>query len=418
MKMRGSLIVALALAIVGCAGLEPRSDRTGGAERLLSLQLLVTMRQDAGISVALLGDPGSLYLRRRAYGPTPSVDRMLDEIAEDYEIRRVKGWYISAVGQYCEVYELRPGQNIDEIIRRIGADPRVELAQAMNVFETQGIHYDDPYFSMQPALSELAIESAHEMATGRGVTVAVIDSTVDGHHPEFRGRMRLQRDLVDGRSAHRAEVHGTAVAGVIGSMANNGEGIVGVAPDVEIASLRACWTVDDATGRANCSSFSLAQALESAIQMNADIINLSLSGPPDPLLAELIESAIRSGAIVVAAIPDDGDETHAFPASLPHVIAAESSESPASRAASNLVRAPGAEVISTAPNDSYAFFSGNSMSAAYIAGVSALVRQRRPEIGSDELLRLLEETATTDSVNACRAIARAAARGDCSNPGD
>lgn len=412
------LMLALVLVLAGCAGLEPTRDRASAIDSRLSLQLLVTTRQTAGESVALLGDPGSIYLRRRVYGPTPGVDRLLDQIAADYELQRVEGWYIAAVGQYCEVYELKPGQNLDEMIRRVSADPRVELAQAMNLFETQGIRYDDPYFPMQPALTELAVDSAHAMATGRGVTVAVVDSTVDGHHPELRGRIRLEKDLVDGGSAHRAEVHGTAVAGVIGSAANNGEGIVGVAPDVQIASLRACWTVDDATGQASCSSFSLARALQSAIQLRADIINLSLSGPPDPLLGQLIDAAIQNGAIVIAAIPDDGDEAHAFPSSHPRVIAAESSEHPVLRAAANLVRAPGAEIISTAPNDGYAFFSGNSMSAAYVAGVSALVRERRPGIGANELLTLLEDTATAASINACRAIARAASRPDCSSPGD
>ncbi|HUF72623.1 MAG TPA: S8 family serine peptidase [Gammaproteobacteria bacterium] len=400
-------LIALTCVAAGCASLDGVDTRLVDSEATLSRQLLITTRQESGAAVSLLGSPGDFYFRRRAYGPTPVVDRTLDQFAEDYDIRRVEGWYVASIGEYCEVYEVGPGQAVEEVIERISADPRVELVQAMNVFETQGVTYNDPLASMQTALSSLAIESAHEAATGRGVTVAVIDSTVDSRHRELRGRIHPQRNLVDAQFSRRPELHGTAVAGVIGSTANNGEGIVGVAPESTIASLRACWTVDPATGRAQCSSFSVARALEAAIELDADVVNLSLSGPFDPLLSVLIDAAIAQGIIVVAALPVPpvaGD--NAFPSSHRLVIAAESSQSPAMPNASNLLRAPGVEVMSTAPNNSYAFFSGNSMSAAYVSGVSALIRELRPDIAPAELIELLVGTATERSVNACRAVAQ------------
>jgi subtilisin family serine protease len=409
MRFRTTLLILFACLATACT----RTPSIGNVVTTESAaqQLLITTRQNAGASSALLGDPNSFYLSRRDYGPTPSVDRLLDDIAYDYGLKRIEGWLIAAVGVYCEVYELKSGASIEEAIRRISADPRVESVQAMNIFETQGVHYDDPYASMQPAIAALEIDSAHERATGRGVTVAVIDSSVDERHPEFRGRVHLRRDLVDARASRTPEVHGTAIAGIIASTANNSEGIVGVAPDVEIASLRACWTVDSNSGRANCSSFSLAQALQAAILADADIINLSLAGPYDPLLGQLIDVAIDRGTIVVAAMPDSPDSLDAFPASHPKVIAAQSSGSPAAGSGLNLVRAPGAEVLSTTPNASYGFFSGNSMSAAYVAGVTALLVEREPGIRSDEVLKRLVETGGKDSINACRAVATAP--GDC-----
>jgi subtilisin family serine protease len=353
----------------------------------------------------VLGDPGSFYLRRRGYGPSPGVNRALDQISAEYGIRRVEGWYVGSIGEYCEVYELAPGQAMADVLERLAMDARIAVAQAMNTFETQGVVYDDPLASMQPALTTLAIESAHELATGRGVTVAVVDSSVDARHRELRRRVTAQQNLVDGGGGRRAEVHGTAVAGVIGSASNNGEGIVGIAPDANIASLRACRTVDEATGRAQCSSFSLAQALDAAIGMRADVVNLSLSGPPDLLLGRLIDEAMTRGAIVVTAVAPHGAGAHSFPASHPGVIAAESFEHAPSPPADRALRAPGAEVMSTAPNNSYAFFSGNSMSAAYVAGISALVRERYPLLQSDEVLELLIATGSNGTVNACRAIA-------------
>src|SRR5690606_19374023 len=120
---------------------------------------------------------------------------------------------------------------------------RVDLAQPMNVFGTLGSRYDDPYADLQPAALELGIEEAHTLATGKGVRVAVIDSAVDAEHPELEGRVRISRDVVDPRRrAAAGEVHGTAVAGIIASAANNRQGILGIAPDVEVAGLRACWS--------------------------------------------------------------------------------------------------------------------------------------------------------------------------------
>jgi major intracellular serine protease len=415
MKMCLRFLLVLACLTAGCTNLPTRDAPLADAEAALSRQLLITTRQDSGPAVSLLGDPTDFYFRRRGYGPTPRVDRTLDQIAEDYDIRRVEGWYISSVGEYCEVYELGSGQAMEELLERIRDDPRVGLVQAMNLFETQGVTYNDPFASMQPALASLSIGSAHETATGRGVTVAVVDSTVDSHHLELRGRILSQRNLVDGRSSRHPEVHGTAIAGVIGSIANNGEGIVGVAPESNIASLRACWTVDTVTGRAQCSSFSIARALEVAMQLDADVINLSLSGPFDPLLSELIDAAIDQGVIIVAALPASLTEDNAFPSSHAHVIAAASSQGPIVHMASNLLRAPGVEIMSTAPNNRYAFFSGNSMSAAYVTGVSALVRQLRPDMRTDELIALLVDTGTERSVNACRAIAQVEGRGLCTD---
>jgi subtilisin family serine protease len=412
------LPVVLAGALSACAGLGRIDAPATASAETLSRQLLITTRQDAGAALSVRGDPGTYYLRRRGYGPTASVDRTLDDIAEDYGLRRVDGWHIASIGEYCEVYELTPGQNVDDMIARIEGDPRIGLVQAMNLFETEGVVYDDPYAPMQPALLALSVEAAHELATGRGVTVAVVDSSADRRHRELRQSVRSEQNLVERHSYRGGEVHGTAVAGVIGSAANNGEGIVGIAPDSKIASLRACWTVDAASGRAQCSSLSLALALESAIRMRADVINLSLAGPPDRLIERLIDEAVDAGIIVVAALPEASGPGHDFPSSLPRVIAAGSSDAPLGRERPNTLRAPGAEVMSTVPNNRYAFFSGNSMAAAYISGVSALVRESRPDIAADELLRLLTVTGLDQIINACRAIAGRNAEIECTAPGN
>ena len=107
--------------------------------------------------------------------------------------------------------------------------------------------------------------------------------------------------------------HGTQVAGLIAAAANNGIGIVGVAPDVKLLAYKACWQTS-ATSAGRCNSFTLAQALADAMAARAQIINLSLVGPSDPLLAALIEKATESGLIVVGAV--SADPRFSFPRSI------------------------------------------------------------------------------------------------------
>src|SRR5690606_21862937 len=105
---------------------------------------------------------------------------------------------------------------------------------------------------------------------------------------------------------------------------NNREGIIGIAPDARIAALRACWPVNGSSSGAQCSSFTLAQALETAIELDPALVNLSLTGPTDPLLSRLLDEAMERGIVIVAAEPATLDAA-VFPASHAGVIAARTS---------------------------------------------------------------------------------------------
>jgi len=101
---------------------------------------------------------------------------------------------------------------------------------------------------------------------------------------------------------------------------DNGTGIAGIAPDAEVYALRACWPDKPGSLAAHCNSFTLALALDQAIRLDSRIVNLSLSGPEDPLLRQLIEKALAKGIIVIAAVPGK-DQIGGFPANIPGVIA-------------------------------------------------------------------------------------------------
>jgi hypothetical protein len=385
--------ITVAVLLAGCAGTAP----LGRGERAATdydRQILLTLPGDGAMAAAFGGQPGKRYLRRRSYGPPASIDQALDALAAKHRIERVEGWPIRSLGIYCEVFRVPDGIVLDGLIAALMSDPRVDLVQRMNLFETLTSRYDDPYAGLQSSVLQLGLEQAHELATGKGVTVAVIDSAVDASHPDLMGHVRVGYDLVGRDTALRGEVHGTAVAGIIASTAGNSEGIVGIAPDVDIAALRACWAIEPGGSAARCSSFSLAQALETALDLEPGVINLSLAGPSDSLLERLLAEAIRRGIIVVTAEPEHagGD---AFPASLP-------------AAPHHLLAAPASEILTTVPQAGYAFMSGSSLAAAHVSGVIALLLERSPSISAADVAALLTQTAVgtvdAESINACGAL--------------
>jgi subtilisin family serine protease len=409
--IRRALALAFALALAACAGAGPsKHDAAAGTVGDSARQVLLTVRQPESLALGLTGVPNQRYAQRR-YGPSPSVERILTQLAREHRLERVDGWPIASLSVYCEVFAVTDDRSLDAVIAELKADSRVELVQRMNTFETQAAGYDDPYADLQTSSVQMDIEDAHRLATGRGVSIAIIDSAIDASHPDLHGRVRITRNFVDAGPAPRGgEVHGTAIAGIIASAANNRVGIVGVAPDVTIASLRACWAVTRDSVAAQCSSFSLARALEVAMDLKPNVVNLSLGGPEDPLLGQLLDEMIARGIIVVAAQPERGQNGHEFPSSHPHVLAAHSAAEVLDSSSPYVLGAPSTDVLTTTPGSQYAFLSGNSLAAANTSGVVALLVERDPHVDVERIAEVLTDTTTRAdgkaSINACRALER------------
>jgi len=409
--IRRALGPCFALLLAACAGAGPsKHDASTNASTGAAREILLTVRQPENLALGLTGAPNQRYAQRR-YGPTPSVERILTQLAREHRLERVEGWPIASLAVYCEVFAVTDDRSLDAVIAELKADSRVELVQRMNVFETQAAGYDDPYAELQTSSTQMDVADAHRLATGRGVSIAIIDSAVDASHPDLHGRVRVARNFVEAGPAPRGgEVHGTAIAGIIASAANNRLGIVGVAPDVTIASLRACWAVTRDSVAAQCSSFSLARALEVAIDLKPNVVNLSLAGPDDPLLGQLLDEMIARGIIVVAAQPERGQNGHEFPSSHPRVLAAHSAAEVLDSASPYVIGAPATDVLTTTPGAQYAFLSGNSLAAANTSGVVALLVERDPHLDVARIAEVLTDTTTrgdgSASINACRALER------------
>ena len=280
-------------------------------------------------------------------------------------------WAMPALGLDCAVFALPPQASLDASIAALQAHAEVAWAQPMNEFRAQG--HLDPLYALQPTASQWHLDDLHAVATGRHVRVAIIDSGVDEQHPDLAQAVLAHANFVDGQ-AWVAELHGTAVAGLVAARADNGIGIVGVAPDASLVALRACWEVS--ASRTLCNSLTLAKALSFAIEQRAEVINMSLSGPADLLLGRLIDVALAQRQQVVAAV-DASAPGGGFPAMHPGVIAVTDGAADAPPGAGGAWSAPARDLPTTVPGGGWRMVSGTSFAAGEVSGLLAVMDEAR-----------------------------------------
>jgi subtilisin family serine protease len=334
-------------------------------------------------------------------------ERLAHRIARSYRLTFVDEWPMPAIGMDCFVMAIVDGRSTADAAQQVSHDSDVAWAQPVGIYHAQSSARppNDPLFAAEPAAAQWDLADLHRIATGRGVSVAVVDSGIEASHPDLAGQVAVNRNFVSGHPA-AAEAHGTGVAGIIAAKAGNGLGIAGVAPDARLLGLRACWQDGPSAAETVCDSFSLAKALYFAIEQKANVINLSLSGPDDLLLKELVKTALSHGSVVVAAF-DRRKADGGFPASVPGVIAV--SDGPVASARRQVYIAPGHDVPTTQPGGRWFLVNGSSYAAAHVSGLAALVRQRR----RGPALTLVAERRD-GAIDACATLLRAASGCDCS----
>jgi hypothetical protein len=303
---RGAAAAVLGLALpvflLGCAG-APRpapegvSPLTPPADR----QVMVTFRP----------------------APPPLLARATAELERAYGLRTVYAWTMASLGEQCVVFEVPPGREPRELVRRLSSDPRVGIAQTVETFTTlagaPAGAYNDPYAHLQHSVRALRLDRAH-----------------------------------------------------------------------------------------------------------AQVINFSLAGPEDPLLGRLVAAALGRGIVVVAA--DGGRAARGYPARLDGVIGTLGTDLegglrlPAAAKPTSSLAAPAVDVLTTVPRGAYDFVSGSSLAAAQIAGVAALLLEKRPGLDPAQVAEHIRETArpvagtgnprVVGQVDACAALARLLG-GDC-----
>lgn len=247
-------------------------------------------------------------------------------------------------------------------------------------------------------------------ATGAGIQVAVVDSGVRSAHPDFRdssGVSRVRCDLGADFASDAATVdpagtgcvdpdgHGTHVAGQIAAVSDNGIGISGLSA-AEIIPVR----VLNAQGWGMESD--VVRGIRHAVDVGADIINLSLGGGTEAAaFTDVVAYARANGVLLVASAGNSRQQGNPvnYPAHVPGVMAVAATDrddlsAPFSTShPANFISAPGVEILSTSIDGSYAEASGTSMAAPNVAGVLARYRAAHPTATVADVEAAVQATA-------------------------
>ncbi|MEZ4664729.1 MAG: S8 family serine peptidase [Caldilineaceae bacterium] len=262
--------------------------------------------------------------------------------------------------------------------------------------------------SGQYAEAQLGLTRAHQFSQGAGVVVAVLDTGIELNHPDFAGVLVAGYDFIDDDAIPEEEKnnidddgdghideaygHGTHVAGIIHM----------VAPQAQIMPLR----VLDADGAGNI--FVITEAIQYAVAQGADVLNLSLgTDVRSELMKDILDDQYEHGQmIMVAAAGNLNVDQKQYPAALDVVIGVASvGQNDVKSDFSNYgdwieVAAPGESIFSAAPPSGYAWWSGTSMSAPFVAGQAALIRSVAPTISAGSVVNHIINTVhAIDAVN-------------------
>ncbi|GGK25867.1 hypothetical protein GCM10010124_17980 [Pilimelia terevasa] len=222
--------------------------------------------------------------------------------------------------------------------------------------------------------------------------VAVVDTGVDGTHPDLAGRLvagcntvgtagGCQGSTGDANTAkYEGAGHGTMVAGIIGAATNNATGVAGVTSAAKIMPIKVFGPDAAAPGELTATDDDVIEGVRWAADHGATVINLSLGGSEPGALGPAMTYARSKGAVVVAAAGNSGAESPEYPAAFSSVLAVAATDSAARLTEFSTrgdwvdIAAPGFDVASTFPGDKYEAWSGTSFSAPLVAGVAALAR--------------------------------------------
>jgi subtilisin family serine protease len=408
-SIRLSVLVLLCLCVAACARMDRQTEQSLESASL-ERQVLVLLRLPAPHF-----RPDAIYTGSYRRAGSDARRKLAERLATRYGLKIIDGWPVAALGVDCFVMEAPADVSPAQIVEKLSLDPAVESAQQMHLFRVLA---QDPLYPLQPSARLWNLSELHRIATGKRVRVAEIDTGVEVGHPDLTGQVAVTQNFVD-RRHEVGEWHGTAVAGIIVARTDDGAGIAGIAPQAKLLALRACWQAPGpGDAAAFCSSFTLAKALQFALDENVQVINLSLGGPRDRLLERLLDVALSRGITIVGAT-DPNLGNGGFPASHRGVLAVVGDDG--HDVTGDSLVAPGRDIPTTMVGQKWGFVTGSSFAAAHVTGVVALLREIAPDLRPDQLLEALAPRAlrgTSDDrrvvVDACEAVRRVAGTCACS----
>jgi subtilisin family serine protease len=331
----------------------------------------------------------------------------VETVARQLGVAMVATHGFDAAGRTLYQFRASDGRDVRDVIRQLERNRIVAAAQPNYVYQ---LDQNAPAPTSLPprvlpdgdpgqyVIERLHLGEVHRLARGRNVSIAVIDSEIDEHHPDLEGAIAEHFDPSGQPS--RPHTHGTGMAGAIVAKSR----LLGVAPDASIVAIKA---FDDKRAGAEATSFQILKGLDYAVRRGVRIINMSFAGPYDVMMERKLREAYDKGIVLVAAAGNAGPKSPPlYPAADPSVIAVTAtdySDKPfamANRGNYIAIAAPGVDIMVPAPGGIYQLTTGTSVAAAHVSGVIALMLEKRPELTPEDVRAVLAGSAKTLSTAA------------------
>lgn len=277
------------------------------------------------------------------------------------------------------------------VIERLSKNPHVKFAELDRLVQSNFVP-NDPYFGSEWHLNKINAPAAWDLGQGSGVTIAILDSGVDGSHPDLAAQMVPGYNFFD-NNTNTTDVfgHGTAVAGVAAAASNNGAGVAGVAGQAKIMPIR----VSDTNGWAYISM--ITQGITYAADHGARIANASFVGIAGSASVQNAAQYMKNkGGLVFVSAGNNGVDENVTPTTtLIPVSATDEWDNRASWSSYGsfvALSAPGI-TYTTSRGGSYQQWMGTSFSSPLSAGVAALMMSAQPSLDAVQVEKLMYATA-------------------------
>jgi subtilisin family serine protease len=381
----------------------------------------------AGVLITVLPQASRVLAQGQGQGASNHAEfvegRILAKFRSSGRASEVAGQFGAAVEKELGptgvlVLQLPNAASAEAVALAMSHHPDVEFAE-VDSFVPPTLIPNDPLFPSQWHLSKISSPAAWDQSTGySGLIVAVLDTGVDGTHPDLVSEMVAGWNMYDNNS-NTADVygHGTNVAGTIAAAADNANGVAGVIWNARIMPIR----ISDLTGYALYST--AAQGLTWAADHGARIANISFEMSTSSAVMSAAQYFQNHGGVVTIAAGNAG--TLLSSADSPYVLTVSASDSQdllaswSNRGSIIDVAAPGVGIYTTMRGGGYGSVSGTSFAAPVTAGVAALVLSANPNLTGAQALNIVKASADdlgaagwdalygTGRVNAASAVALA-----------